>query len=81
MQKVTTDEKGEVKPLSVRIYSKANTMYTARSIEVGKDYGYIHYIMRKIFKQARENKKASKRSRQKRQYFLNVRPPERSSNN
>ena len=65
------------KPLFVIAYSKANKRFTARSVKVEKDYGYLHYIMQKIVKRTRENKKASKRSRRKRQCFLNVRPLER----
>ena len=75
LQKVTTDE-GEVKPLFVLAYSKANKRFTARSVKVEKDYGYIRYIMRKIVKRTRENKKTSKRSLWKRQCFLNARPLE-----
>ena len=37
----------KVKPLFVITYSKANKKFTARSVKVEKDYGYIHYIMRK----------------------------------
>ena len=63
----------KVKPLFVITYSKTNKKFTARSVKVEKDYGYIHYIMRKIVKRTRQNKKASKGSRRKRQCFLNVR--------
>ena len=67
----------KVKPLFVITYSKTNKKFTARSVKVEKDYGYIHYIMRKIVKRTRGNKKVSKRSRRIRQYLLNVRPLER----
>ena len=66
MQKVTTDEEGEVKLLFVIAYSKANKRFTTRSVKVEKDYGYIHCHVQNCQKNSKKQegiqKKPSKAS-------------------
>ena len=64
---MSVDDEGEPKPLFSIAYSKPNKRFTAKIIREDKDYDYVHYIMRKIVKRVSEKKKASEKSRRKRQ--------------
>ena len=60
-------DEGEPKPLFSIACSKPNQRFTTRIIREEKHYDYVHYVMRKIVKRVSEKKKASKKSRRKRQ--------------
>ena len=61
-------------------YSKPNKRFVAKPVKIEKNFDYLHYITRKIFKRSEQNKKVSKQNRLKRQCSLKITPRERPPN-
>lgn len=76
-QKCKVDEEGVETPLFKVAYSKPNKRFVAKVVKVDKDYSYLSHITRKILKRAEVKRKASKRSRLKRQLPLKIAPDDR----
>ena len=55
------EEESEVKPLIRIAFSKITKDLTAKEIKQGKNQEYLFYILRKIIKRTKVNKKASRK--------------------
>ena len=77
LQKCSVSEEGELKPLFWIAYSKVTKDFTAKEVKEDKNQEYLFYILRKIVKRVKPNKKASKKERSYRKKRGKIAPVER----
>ena len=79
LQKCSVSEEGELKPLFWIAYSKVTKDFTVKEVKEDKNQEYLFYILRKIIKKVKPNKKASKKERSYRKKRGKIAPVERTA--